>query len=231
MIGNDDTEFRAVAAAVAGAADQARLESGVNMTGLLLDMGTADTPDVRRYFLCWQLTRSLAPSLAELVPSAVVREVRRATAPPPRPAPPEHSSHPAPHRADAAAEPKSSPEVSPPSDPGSKRLSWWWKAAFASAVGRWGSMQGRKPVMPRGTTTTGPATPTRANVHRWAGHEPPLRAMFPSRQSECDPLVDLPLWSQWRHWTHSTVDAEPVTLSTTGPAAEYGRTLTPLTPG
>ncbi|MGH4026819.1 MAG: hypothetical protein ACRDRV_19780 [Pseudonocardiaceae bacterium] len=72
---NDEAELCAVQTAVAGAVGQARLDAGVNLTGLLIDMDRADSIDCRRFFMCWQLTRVLAPSLAEKVSPAVVRHV------------------------------------------------------------------------------------------------------------------------------------------------------------
>jgi len=73
MIGSGEAEPRAVVGAVRGAVGQARLDAGVNITGLLIDIELADDGDCRRHFMCWHLTRALGPSLSELVPPAVVR--------------------------------------------------------------------------------------------------------------------------------------------------------------
>ena len=75
MIDSGEAESRAVAGAVWGAIGQVRLDAGVNITGLLVDMGSAENVDYRRHFMCWQLTRVLRPSLTEKVPPAVVRSV------------------------------------------------------------------------------------------------------------------------------------------------------------
>ncbi len=75
MINSGEAESRAVAGAVRGAIGQARLDAGVNITGLLVDMGSAESADFRRHFMCWQLTRVLRPSLGEKVAPAVVRSV------------------------------------------------------------------------------------------------------------------------------------------------------------
>lgn len=75
MIGSGEAESRAITGAVRGAIDQARLDAGVNITGLLVDMGSAQSVDFRQHFMCWQLTRVLRPSLTEKVSPAVVRSV------------------------------------------------------------------------------------------------------------------------------------------------------------
>jgi hypothetical protein len=75
MIGSGEAESRAVAGAVKSAIGQARLDAGVNITGLLVDIGSADSVDYRQHFMCWHLTRVLRPSLTEKVPPAVVRSV------------------------------------------------------------------------------------------------------------------------------------------------------------
>jgi hypothetical protein len=75
MINSGEAESRAVARAVRGALGQARLDAGVNITGLLVDMGSAESVDYRQHFMCWQLTRVLRPSLSEKVAPAVVRSV------------------------------------------------------------------------------------------------------------------------------------------------------------
>jgi hypothetical protein len=75
MINSGEAESRAVAGAVRGAIGQARLDAGVNITGLLVDMGSAESVDYRQHFMCWQLTRVLRPSLSEKVAPAVVRSV------------------------------------------------------------------------------------------------------------------------------------------------------------
>jgi hypothetical protein len=75
MIDSGEAESRAVAGAVRGAMGQARLDAGVNITGLLVDIGSAESVDYRQYFMCWQLTRVLCSSLTEKVPPAVVRSV------------------------------------------------------------------------------------------------------------------------------------------------------------
>lgn len=75
MIGSGEVEFRAVASAVRSAVAQARLNAGVNLTGLLIDIECADDEDFRRHFMCWQLTRVLSPSLTEMVPPAAAREL------------------------------------------------------------------------------------------------------------------------------------------------------------
>jgi len=75
MINSGEAESRAVAGAVRGAIGQARLDAGVNITGLLVDMGSAESVDYRQHFMCWQLTTVLRPSLSEKVAPAVVRNV------------------------------------------------------------------------------------------------------------------------------------------------------------
>jgi hypothetical protein len=75
MVDSGEAESRAVAGAVRGAIGQARLDAGVNITGLLVDMGSAESIDYRQHFMCWQLTRVLRPSLSEKVAPAVVRSV------------------------------------------------------------------------------------------------------------------------------------------------------------
>ena len=75
MTNSGEAESRAVAGAVRGAIGQARLDAGVNITGLLADMGSAESVDYRQHFMCWQLTRVLRPSLSEKVAPAVVRGV------------------------------------------------------------------------------------------------------------------------------------------------------------
>jgi hypothetical protein len=82
MIGSGEAESRAVAGAVNSAIGQARLDAGVNITGLLVDIASAESVDYRQHFMCWHLTRVLRPSLTEKVPPAVVRSVvGQATAP------------------------------------------------------------------------------------------------------------------------------------------------------
>ncbi|MBV8542143.1 MAG: hypothetical protein JO063_07620 [Pseudonocardiales bacterium] len=92
MIGSDGAESRAVVGAVRGAIDQARLDAGVNITGLLVDIECADDADFRRYFMCWHLTKVLGPSLTEMVPPAVVRAVACKETARPRIADPESGS-------------------------------------------------------------------------------------------------------------------------------------------
>ena len=75
MIDSGEAESRAVAGAVKGAIGQARLDAGVNIIGLLADLGNADGVDYRQHLMCWHLTRVLRPSLTEKVPPAVVRSV------------------------------------------------------------------------------------------------------------------------------------------------------------
>lgn len=75
MIGSGEAESRAVAGAVNSAIGQARLDAGVNITGLLVDIDSAESVDYRQHFMCWHLTRILRPSLSEKVPPAVVRSV------------------------------------------------------------------------------------------------------------------------------------------------------------
>ncbi len=75
MIGSGEAESRAVAGAVNSAIGQARLDAGVNITGLLVDIDSAESVDYRQHFMCWHLTRVLRPSLTEKVPPAVVRSV------------------------------------------------------------------------------------------------------------------------------------------------------------
>lgn len=75
MIGSGEAESRAVAGAVNSAIGQARLDAGVNITGLLVDINSAGSVDYRQHFMCWQLTRVLRPSLTENAPPAVVRRV------------------------------------------------------------------------------------------------------------------------------------------------------------
>jgi hypothetical protein len=75
MIGSGEAEFRAVAEAVKSAISQTRLDAGVNITGLLVDIDSTDSSDYRQHFMCWHLTRVFRPSLTEKVPPAVVRSV------------------------------------------------------------------------------------------------------------------------------------------------------------
>ena len=75
MTNSSEAESRAVVGAVRGAIGQARLDAGVNITGLLVDMGSAESVDCRQHIMCWQLTRVLRPSLSEKVAPAVVRSV------------------------------------------------------------------------------------------------------------------------------------------------------------
>ena len=75
MIGSGEAESRAVAGAVNSAIGQARLDAGANITGLLVDIASAESVDYRQHFMCWHLTRVLRPSLTEKVPPAVVRSV------------------------------------------------------------------------------------------------------------------------------------------------------------
>lgn len=75
MIDSGEAESRAITGAVRGAIGQARLDAGVNITGLLVDMGSAQSVDFRQHFMCWQLTRVLRPSLTEKVSPAVVRSL------------------------------------------------------------------------------------------------------------------------------------------------------------
>jgi len=75
MIGNGEAETRAVAGAVKAAVDQVHLDAGVNITGMLVDLDAADDLDSRQHFMCWLLVSVLGPSLAEIVPPAVVRSV------------------------------------------------------------------------------------------------------------------------------------------------------------
>jgi hypothetical protein len=75
MIGSGEAESRAVAGAVNSAIGQARLDAGANITGLLVDIDSADSVDYRQHFMCWQLTRILRPSVTEKVAPAVVRSV------------------------------------------------------------------------------------------------------------------------------------------------------------
>lgn len=81
MINSGEAESRAVAGAVRGAMGQIRLDAAVNITGLLVDMGSAESVDYRQHFMCWQLTTVLRPSLAEKVAPAVVRGVVAREAP------------------------------------------------------------------------------------------------------------------------------------------------------
>lgn len=106
-----------VVAAVAGAVDQAPLDAGVNLTGLLIDMDRADSVDSRRYFMCWQLTRVLAPSLAEKVPPDVARKVvngKRGAQPP--------------------VDPR---DQFPPASRGIRTTIWWLSAILAPDNDRW----------------------------------------------------------------------------------------------
>ncbi len=75
MIGSGEAESRAVASAIRGAVAASRLDAGVNIAGLLVDLNVAVDADCRQLFMCWQLTRVLGPSLAEKVPPPVVRGV------------------------------------------------------------------------------------------------------------------------------------------------------------
>ncbi|MGH3695548.1 MAG: hypothetical protein ACRDRX_16435 [Pseudonocardiaceae bacterium] len=75
MIGSGEAESRAVARAIRGSVAQSRLDAGVNIAGLLVDLGVAVDTDCRQLFMCWHLTRVLGPSLTEMVPPSVVRSV------------------------------------------------------------------------------------------------------------------------------------------------------------
>ncbi|HET9254790.1 MAG TPA: hypothetical protein VFO16_06260 [Pseudonocardiaceae bacterium] len=75
MIGSGEAESRAIAGAVRDAIGQARLDAGVNLAGLLAEIGSADSVDYRQLFMCWHLTRTLRPSLVEQLPPAMVRDV------------------------------------------------------------------------------------------------------------------------------------------------------------
>ncbi|HEX2301027.1 MAG TPA: hypothetical protein VHH34_21385 [Pseudonocardiaceae bacterium] len=115
MIDNEE-----VAAAVAGAVGQAPLDAGVNLTGLLIDMDRADSVDSRRYFMCWQLTRVLAPSLAEKVSPALARKVINGQQPaPPQSVPPDRESR----RVGSA--------------PAAGGTVWWLSAMLMTNAGEW----------------------------------------------------------------------------------------------
>lgn len=77
MIGSGEAESRAIASAVRGAVAQSRLDAGVNIAGLLvdLDVAVAADSDSRQLFMCWHLTRVLGPSLTEMLPPPTVRRV------------------------------------------------------------------------------------------------------------------------------------------------------------
>jgi hypothetical protein len=75
MTGSGEAESRAIAGAVKNAIGQARVDAGVNITGLLADIDSADSVDYRQHFMCWHLTRTLRPSLTEKLPPAMVRRV------------------------------------------------------------------------------------------------------------------------------------------------------------
>ncbi len=75
MIDSGEAESRAVAGAVHSAISQTRLDAGMNLTGLLVDIDSADSVDYRQHLMCWQLTRVFRPSLTEKVPPTVVRRV------------------------------------------------------------------------------------------------------------------------------------------------------------
>jgi hypothetical protein len=77
MIHSGEAESRAVVSAVKGVIGQARLDAGANITGLLIDMESADSADSRRHFMCWHLTRMLGPSLTEMVPPTIIRRVTK----------------------------------------------------------------------------------------------------------------------------------------------------------
>jgi hypothetical protein len=79
MINDEEARLHAIAAAVAGAGEQLPLDARVNIIGSLIDMDQADSIDVRRYCMCWHLTRVLGPSLSETIRPAVVRAVVRNT--------------------------------------------------------------------------------------------------------------------------------------------------------
>jgi hypothetical protein len=74
MIDNEETAIPA-----AGAGDPGHqgplLRAKVNMIGILIDMGSADTTDTLQYCMCWQLTRVLGPSLSEIIPPALERSL------------------------------------------------------------------------------------------------------------------------------------------------------------
>jgi hypothetical protein len=67
MIDNEEARLLAIAAAVAGAGEQLPLDARVNIIGSLIDMDQADSIDVRRYCMCWHLTRVLGPSSTKKV--------------------------------------------------------------------------------------------------------------------------------------------------------------------
>ena len=67
MIDNEEAGLDPIAAAVAGAGEQLPLDARVNIMGSLIDTGQADSIDVRRYCMCWHLTRVLGPSLTKKV--------------------------------------------------------------------------------------------------------------------------------------------------------------------
>lgn len=120
MTGNE--EF---AAAVAGAVGQAPLDAGVNLTGLLIDMDRADSIDSRRYFMCWQLTRVLAPTLTEKVSPALARKVINGKQPAsPRIVPPGRESRPV----GSQIQPVSGPDI---------RTIWWMSAMLVTNNGEW----------------------------------------------------------------------------------------------
>lgn len=80
MIGSGEAESRAVASAIRSAIAASRLDAGVNIPGLLVDLDVAVDADCRQLFMCWHLTRVLGPSLTEKVPPPVVRGVVSRTA-------------------------------------------------------------------------------------------------------------------------------------------------------
>lgn len=77
MIGSGEAESRAVASAIRGAVAASRLDAGVNIASLLVDLDVAVDADCRQLFMCWHLTRVLGPSLTEMVQPPVVRGVVR----------------------------------------------------------------------------------------------------------------------------------------------------------
>lgn len=72
------TTSRTFGDAFSDPASRARLNSRLNHRGLIIDLGGAGAVDYLEYFMCWQLTQVLAPSVAEKVPPAVVRRALRA---------------------------------------------------------------------------------------------------------------------------------------------------------
>lgn len=131
---------------MSGKEDQGSLYAGVHLAGLLIDQDWADSADSRRFFMCWQLTTVLAPSLAEIVPPAVTRAVvaeTQAEQAPYAPLGPESQS--------AGSFPAAKRDTEPPPGPQSDQVQpvgqemhsaiLKWIAALAPTLDNWSSKE------------------------------------------------------------------------------------------